>query len=399
MLYRYRAIAANGQVISGDEEAANPGELDGRLQRRGFELLTAVPGGRWQLRRAAALPRRELIDFCFHLEQLCHAGVPLLDALGDLQASSEQPRSRETLAALIDAIAGGRPLSQALAAAPASFPPLFANLIRAGETGGCLPEILHRLGHSLRDEDELLTHSRRALIYPAVVATTLIAAMGFLMIFLVPQLRQFVAGTGQTLPLHARLLFGLADGIAADWPLLLALTAGLPLAGSLAIRRDARCREFCDRWQLRLPLYGALLKKADLARFAGTLALLYGAGIPVLEAIRESAGSLGNGVLRRAIADVGRHIGEGSNLAQAFARSGLFPPLLIRMLHVGESTGRLADALTHAAHFYRRDVQEAAARTRTLAEPLLTLVLGLLLGWIVLAALGPIYDIIGRLAP
>lgn len=399
MRYRYRAIATNGQVVSGHEEAASPGELDGRLQRRGLELLAAVPGRRWQLRRAAALPRRELIDFCFHLEQLSRAGIPLLDALQDLQASAEQPRSRATLAALVDAIAGGQPLSQALQASPASFPALFANLIRAGETGGCLPEILHRLGHSLRDEDELIADRRRALIYPALVASTLLAAMGFLMTFLVPQLKQFVAASGQTLPLHARLLFGLAEWINAGWPLLLAIAAGLPLIGGLAIRHDARCRDFVDACKLRLPLYGTLLKKADLARFSGTLALLYGAGIPVLEAIRESSGSLGNGRLRQAIAEVGRRIGEGSNLAAAFAASGLFPPLLIRMLHVGEITGRLDDALAHVAHFYRRDVQEAVARTRVLAEPLLTLVMGLLLGWIVLAALGPIYDIIGRLAP
>lgn len=399
MRYRYRAIAADGRVVSGDEEATSPGELDGRLQRRGLELLAAVPGRRWQRRRPTALPRREQIDFCFHLEQLCQAGVPLLDALRDLQGSTEQAGSRATLAALIDAIAGGQPLSQALRAAPASFPPLFANLIQAGESGGCLPEILHRLGHSLRDEDELLAHSRRALIYPALVAATLGAAIGLLMIFLVPQLKQFAAGTGQVLPLHSRLLFGLAAGIAADWPWLLAAAAGLPLAGGFAIRHDRRCREFLERCQLRLPVYGALLKKAELARFAGTLALLYGAGIPVLEAIRESAGSLRNGVLRRAIADVARQIGEGSNLAAGFARSGLFPPLLIRMLHVGESTGRLDDALAHAAHFYRRDVEEAAARARSVVEPLLTLVMGLLLGWVVLAALGPIYDIIGRLAP
>lgn len=399
MRYRYRALTADGQVVSDEEEALSPGELDGRLQRRGLELLAAVPGSHWQLRRAAALPRRELIDFCFHLEQLSRAGVPLLDALRDLQASTEQQHSQATLAALADAIAGGQPLSQALQTAPASFPALFANLIRAGETGGCLPEILHRLGHSLRDEDELIADRRRALLYPALLAGTLVAAMGFLMIFLVPQLRLFVTSSGQTLPLHARLLFGMAEAIAAKWPLLLALAVGLPLTASLAIRHDARCRDFVDAGKLRLPLYGTLLKKADLARFAATLALLYGAGIPVLEAIKESSGSLGNGRLRLAIAEVGRRIGEGSNLAAAFAASGLFPPLLVRMLHVGENTGRLDEALAHVAHFYRRDVQEAVARTRTLAEPLLTLLMGLLLGWIVLAALGPIYDLIGRLAP
>lgn len=399
MDYRYRAIAADGRLVSGNEEAASPGELDGRLQRRGLELLAAVPAKRWQRQRTAALPRRELIDFCFHLEQLSRAGVPLLDALRDLQASSEQPRSRAILATLVDAIAGGQPLSQALQAAPASFPALFTNLIRAGETGGCLPEILHRLGHALRHEDELIADRRRALIYPALVAGTLAAALGFLMIFLVPQLKQFVAASGQTLPLHARLLFALADGIAANWPRLLGVAAALPLIAGLAIRHDSRCRDFVEAGKLRLPVYGTLLKKADLARFAATLALLYGAGIPVLEAIRESSGSLGNGRLRLAIAEVGRRIGEGSNLAAAFAASGLFPPLLVRMLHVGESTGRLDEALAHVAHFYQRDVQEAVARTRTLTEPLLTLIMGLLLGWIVLAALGPIYDIIGRLAP
>lgn len=399
MLYRYRAIAANGQVLSGKEEAASPGELEGRLLRRGLELLAANPAKRGQRYRTAAMPRRELIDFCFHLEQLCRAGVPLLDALHDLQTSTEQARSRATLSTLIDAIAGGQPLSQALQAVPGSFPAVFINLIRAGETGGCLPEILRRLGHALRSEDELRADSRRALIYPALVATTLVAATGFLMVFLVPQLKQFVASSGQMLPLHARLLFAFAEGIAANWPTLLCAATGLPLLIGMAIRHDARCRDILDRGKLRLPLYGTLLKKADLAQFAGTLALLYGAGIPILEAIQESSGSLGNSKLRQGVAEVGRRIGDGSNLATAFAASGLFPPLLIRMLHVGENTGCLDEALTHVAHFYHRDVQEALARARTLIEPLLTLVMGLLLGWIVLAALGPIYEIIGRLAP
>lgn len=397
MRYRYRALTADGQVISGDDEAASPAELDGRLQERGLELIAAAPRAAWRWRRSGALPRRELIDFCFHLEQLCCAGVPLLEALHDLQASAEQPRSRATLAALADAIAGGQPLSQALRSFPADFPPLFANLVQAGERSGRLPEILRRLGHALREEDELAAQRRRALLYPALVAATLVAALGFLMVFLVPQLKQFVAGSGRTLPLHARLLFAGAELIAADWPLLLGTAAGLVFATHWAVHRDRRCRDLLERCQLALPVYGPLHRKAELARFAATLALLYGTGIPVLAAIRDSADCLGNGRLRAAIADVGRRIGEGSQLAAAFCHSRLFPPLLIRMLHVGENTGGLDEALAHVAHFYRRDVAEASARARTLTEPLLTLVMGALLAWIVLAALGPIYDSLGRL--
>lgn len=398
MRYRFRALAADGRLIRGETSATGLAELDGELQRRGLELLAASPGSRWRPRRNTAWPRRELIDFCFHLEQLCRAGVPLFDALADLQAASSDPRGRQALAAVATAVAGGSPLSQALAAAPAALPGHVVPLIRAGESSGCLPEILHRLGEALRDDDELHAQGRRALIYPAFVAASVLAALSFLTIFLLPQLRQFVAGSGQALPLHARLLFTAADAVAADWPLLLAALAGLLLAGKLALRYDARCRSRLEHLKLRLPVYGNLLKKADLARFAGTLALLYGAGIPVLAALDDSAAVIGNSVLRSAVAEVARRIASGSAPSKAFAASALFPPLLIRMLHVGENTGRLDEALHHVAHFYRRDVAEAAARVRSLAEPVLTLLLGLLLGWIVLAALGPIYDVIGRLA-
>lgn len=396
MRFRFRALAADGQLVLGETDAAGPEAVDALLALRGLELITASPARPVPWRRQAHWPNRELIDLCFHLEQLCGAGVPLHEALDELSKASEHPTTKRTLAAVTTAIAGGQPLSQALANAPTRLPAHVPALIRAGENGGCLPEILRRLGQALRSEDELRAQGRRALLYPAFVGATVLTALAFLTVVLLPQLKQFVVGSGQALPLHARLLFGLAEILQRHGAVALAALTGLVCIGALAVHRSGRCRRGYELGKLRLPLYGQLIVKAELARFAGTLALLYSAGIPVLDALKDSTAVLGNGVLRDAAANVGRRISEGSRIGAAFAAAGIFPPLLIRMLQVGESTGRVDETLEHVAHFYRRDVEETSARINALAEPTLTLILGLLLGWIVLAALGPIYDFVGR---
>lgn len=397
MRYDYRAIAESGRICTGRAHAANPADLEMRLRHLGLELIAGHPartdGGLFRRR----IPRAELINFCFHLEQLLQAGVPILEGLADLRDSLDHAAFRAIVADMLEDIEGGLSLSQSMDEHPEAFDRVFVSLVRAGEGSGRLPEILATRAESLKWEDELAAATRRGLIYPGIVAAVALSAAAFLMVYLVPQLKLFVHNMGQALPLHTRALFRISALLGEHWPWLAAATLGLAMAARVAPARSPAIRRWVDRQKLRLPFIGKLLARIVLSRFATTFAMLYAAGIPVLEAIRQSQDFAGNHAIRTALAAVEGDIRAGSPIAGAFAATGLFPPLVVRMLRVGETTGSLDTALRNVSYFYTREVRESAARIQALIEPALTLFMGLLLGWIMLSVLGPIYDVIGRI--
>ena len=202
---------------------------------------------------------------------------------------------------------------------------------------------------------------------------------------------------GQELPLQTRLLFFVSDLLIAYWYLALLLPAAALIGGALVLHTNPAARLRFDAFKLRLPLLGAILRKIILSRFANTFALLYAAGIPILDSIRTTRDVVGNLVIENGLRRVEQLIGEGQNVTQAFHGVGLFPPLIIRMLKVGEGTGALDEALTNVSYFYNRDVRESVEKVQAMIEPLLTLLLGGMLGWIMLSVLGPVYDVISRI--
>lgn len=375
----------------------NPIDLEMRLKHMGLDLILGKPVKHGYLWGGTGIDRRDLINFCFQLEQLIRAGVPLLEALTDLRDSMEQPQLKEVTASLVENIEGGQTLSQALAAHPDLFNRVFISLIQAGEVSGNLSFVLDSLTESLKWEDELISHSRRLMLYPAFVGTIVLSATGFLMVYMVPQLKMFVKNMGQALPLHTRALFLVSDLLVQYWyaPLLLLVCSWICI--HLLLRHNPLARQRYDALKLALPLVGGILKKIILSRFANTFAMLYAAGIPVLEAIHTTQGVVGNRVVRQALEQTEQAIREGSNMAAAFRETGLFPPLVVRMIKVGENTGALDKALLNVSYFYNRDVQESVSRAQALIEPLLTLLLGALLGWIMLSVIGPIYDVISHI--
>lgn len=397
MLYDYKAVSAEGKMTYGRLDAINTVDLEMRLKRMELDLVTGTSVEQRALFGNRKIPRPELINFCFHLEQLSRAGVPLLDGLTDLRDSIEHPRFREVIASLIENIEGGQTLSQAMSTHPEVFSQVFINLIHAGEASGQLPEVLLSLSESLKWEDELASHTKKLLTYPAFVATIVLATTFFLMIYMVPQLKMFVKNMGQTLPIHTRLLFFVSDLLVNYWYAVLILPVIALAAALLTLHHNPLARLRLDRLKLELPVLGPILKKIILSRFANTFAMLYAAGIPVLESIRTTQQIVGNLAVQQALQRVEQLIREGRNVAGAFHDVGMFPPLVVRMLRVGENTGGLDKALLNVGYFYTRDVKEAVGRAQTLIEPLLTLFMGVLLGWIMLSVIGPIYDIISKL--
>lgn len=397
MLFDYKAVSMEGRMVFGRIDAINLVDLEMRLKRMDLDLVTGRPIDRHTLFGSRKIPRPELINFCFHLDQLARAGVPILEGLGDLRDSIENPRFREVIAGLIESIEGGQTLSQAMAGHPSVFSKVFVSLIRSGETTGQLPEVLSSLNESLKWEDELASHTKKLLMYPAFVGTIVLSATFFLMIYMVPQLKQFVKNMGQALPPQTQLLFFVSDLLVGYWWLFLSLPVLAVVVGQLVLRSNPLARLRLDGMKLALPIFGPILKKIILSRFANTFAMLYAAGIPILESIRTTQDIVGNRVVRKALVRVEQSIREGQNVAGAFHDAGLFPPLVVRMLRVGENTGGLDKSLRNVSYFYNRDVKESVEKAQTLIEPMLTLFMGALLGWIMLSVIGPVYDVISKI--
>lgn len=393
--FAYRAVTPDGQIVRGRIEAANLDDLEQRLARQRLELLTSRPALRWL--QPASPPTRELINFCFHLEQFLRAGVPILDALADLEEATEHPGFRTTITAVRRAIEGGDTLSQALDRHPASFGAVFSNLVRAGEQAGELPSVLRELAASLKRDDELAAFTRRIAIYPAIVAVIILTAIAVALLHVVPELAKLFHTAGRPLPLQTRLLIGVSDFLRHFGTILAAslLVIGVVLRRAIATRPDLRRRR--DTLLLNIPLLGEVRRKLILARFTGLLAMMYRAGIPVVNALRIAADTVDSLPLQEGLRHAAGQIERGRSLSESFQDTARFPALVTRMLRVGEHTGALDNALANVGYFYERDVREAIARLQASVEPALTVILGLLLLAVMSAVLLPIYDIVTQL--
>ena len=397
-LYTYKAIDAEGKAVLGRADAVNVFDLEQRLSRMGLDLVSGAPSAqKTRLIGGSQVKRQDLINFCFHLEQLASAGVPIVEGLIDLRESVENLRFREVVAGLVETIEGGKNLSGALADYPEVFSKVVVSLVRSGEQTGKLPEVLKGLAETLKWEDELAAQTKKLLIYPLFVGGIVTLVTFFLMIYLVPQMVGFIRNMGQEIPLQTRILIHVSNFFVNFWWAVaaapFAIWYGLKAAAgtypSVAFR--------IDDLKLRVPYIGPILRKIILSRFASSFAMMYSSGITVLDAIRSSEEIVGNRPLENALRTAGQQIAEGKGLTQAFTDVGLFPALVIRMLKIGENTGALDKALLNVAYFYNREVKEGIDRVQAMIEPAMTVVLGAILGWVMLAVLGPVYDTISKL--
>jgi type IV pilus assembly protein PilC len=395
-LYSYRAVDDLGKTHKGLQDAANQVDLELRLRRSGLDLIDAKLDRSKSGMGGRKIKRTELITFFFNLEQLTRAGVPLLESLADLRDTMNDPHFREIIANLVESIEGGKKLSQAMAQHPDAFDKIFISLTFAGEESGRLPEVFQHITESLKWQDEMSSHAKTILLLPAVVGTVVAGVTFFLMIYLVPQLVSFIKGMGQEIPIQTRILIATSSFFVNYWYVLLAVPVILPIAGKLIISSSPEMRFKFDQIKLDMWVIGPILRKIILARFANTFAMMYGSGITILDCITNSRDVVNNLAVAKSLEDVTHEIESGKNLTQSFQNTGMFPPLVIRMLKVGEATGSLDKALLNVSYFYDRDVKNSIKKVQTMIEPTMTIVLGALLGWVMLSVLSPIYDIIGK---
>jgi len=397
--FEYKAIDKTGQPARGGLDAVNEVDLELRLRRMGLDLITCKQVDRRtkSIGAGGAVTRQDLINFCFDMEQMVRSGIPILDGLRDMRDSIDSPRFREVLTVMTEDMEVGNVLSQCMATHPDVFDRVFISLIRAGEQSGQLPEVFKNLAETIRWQDELLSQTRRLLMYPMFTLVVVVGVMAALLIFLVPQIAGLFKSMGMALPMQTKILLAVSEFTKSYWLPILLLPTSAAITLVTVVKRSPKAAYLWDHAKLRIPVIGPIIQKIILSRFTNTFGLMYRSGVTVLDAIRITEEVVGNRVVADGLNRAVQQVASGESLTEAFNNLGLFPPLVIRMLRVGESTGALDTALANVTYFYNRDVKDAVDKGMKMLGPALTLVLGGMIAFVIWAVLGPVYDILAKM--
>lgn len=393
--FRYEALDAAGRTVSGIVQADTARQA--RTQLRAQGLLPAVidrVDARERARQAWArgLSATELSLLTRQMATLLESGLTMEQSLNALIEEAAEPLAREVLAGVKTEIIAGSSLAGALGVYEKSFPDFYRALVHGGEQSGALPTVLQHLADYLDARQALRQKTSLALIYPVLVTVVAVLIVTGLLIYVVPQVVQVFQQSRQSLPLLTRALIGLSDFLRATWPYLVVFIAGAAAAVRVLLRRDAVKRRW-HQWQLRMPGLGALIRGINTSRFASTLAILVGGGVPLLTALQSGAQVMTNVVMRVAVERVIGRVREGASLARALGETRAFPPLLVHLVASGETSGKLEQMLERAAQLETRALERRLAVFLTVLEPAMILVMGGIVLMIVLAILLPIIEI------
>jgi type IV pilus assembly protein PilC len=397
--YKFKTIDGNGKVRSDSMVASNPMELEKRLGSMGFDLLSYREHSKVSssILRKKTISRRDLINFTFHVEQLTKSGVPLLDSLKDIRDSLDYSHFTDVLQTVIDDIEGGKTLSLAMMEHPQIFDRVYVTLVRVGEETGRLADVLRDLADTIRWQDELASHTKKIMIYPAIVTVVVMSVVSFLMIYLMPQLLPFIKNLGTEIPTHTKVLIAVSSAFVNYWYIIFSVPVIVFIAIKLIAKRNKALKYILDSIKLKIWLFGPLVMRVKLARFANYFAMMYSSGITVLNALRIAEDMMDNLVLEDSIRRARNSISEGVQISESFQATGVFPSMIVRMLKVGEDTGAMDEALLNVSYFYNREVRESIEKIEPAMMPALTVLLGGIMMWIMLAVLGPVYDAVANI--
>ena len=395
--YKYRALNTRGRQVRGVLAAANELDLHNSLHATGLELLQCSALSDKKSGSSGFLPgkkvgNRELIQLFTHLQQMQGAGVSLLDALSDIRETTDHDRLRDIMSEIHKDVSDGSSLSESMARHPKVFTSLYISLISSGEETGDLTSVYAQLIRYLKWVDDMQRKVKKATRYPMVVTIVVFAVLIIMMAVVVPQIVGFITTEMNTeIPWYTASLIATSDFFVSFWYTFLIVPALLFGAYKVSRHLSDDIAYKYDLMFLNMPKFGGLIRKIDIARFAQTFGALFASGIPVLKGLEASRQTVGNLAITEALVNVQDMVKNGSSLSDAFAASGEFPSLVIRMLKVGEESGNLTHTLDEVAEFYTKDVDEAVEAMITMIEPALTAILGGMIMWIAAGVFGPIY--------
>lgn len=399
-LFKYTAVNRAGKTVRGRIEARSSDDLDARLGKLGLSLVSsdvvksgARPGSLFFQR---SITRDELSQFCFYIERLVAGGVPLLEGLSDVRDSVSNPSLRYVVGLIIQEIESGTTLSVALSKHPKIFDEIFVSLVAAGEKSGELDKVLRNLGESIKWQAAIVTRTKKVFRYPLMALLVVTGAAYFLLAKVVPQIVKVLTSLGQELPPQTTALIATAEFVEEKGLLLIGTIAAAVVAFIVASKVVPGVDYMLDKFKVRMPIFGSVAEKLILSRFVNVFGMLYASGITVVEGLRISRGAMGNKFLSRGMDGVIDSIINGSTLFKAFNESGLFPPLVLRMIRLGETTGGVDSAMIEIKNYFDKDAEEAIETAQEAINPIMMLIVAGLLIWVVLAVYGPLYDIVGQ---
>lgn len=398
--FNYKAIDGDGKTIRGSMNASSVPELEQRLSGLQLDLITSKElANKKSLFSFGSkkLKRRDLIDLFFHLQQMTSVGIPIIDAIDDLMNEGNNPSLVGIASQLSRLLNEGNTLSEAMAKSSELFTPIMIAAIAAGEQSGELQQVLSQLTESLKKQDELVEQTKKALRYPAFALAVFLGATVFLLVYLVPKLTNFITSLGYELPFYTKALIFTSHVIINYWYIIVTVALVTTTLFLTLLKKNASFRLKFDYLILTVPLIGPTLKKGILARFSNYFSMLYESGVPVLKCIDISSTIAGNKSIEYALIRTHDFVSSGSSISDAFEAVGMFPSLVQRMVHTGESTGDIGSALRNVSYFYERDTNDAIERIQKMIEPITIMIVGGLLLWVMLSVLAPIYEIIGSI--
>ena len=335
---------------------------------------------------------RDLIQLFIHLEQMQSAGVPMLESLADIRDTTDHPTLRDIMSDIHRSVSEGSPFSEAMALHPKAFNSLHVSLVSAGEETGDLTSSYKQLIKYLKWIDYMQGKIRKATRYPMILIVVIVLTITVMMGFVVPQIVGFIRNMHMELPWYTTSLIATSDFFASYWYLVLSLPVIFFFAVKTMRKSSDKFAYKWDYYMLRAPIFGSLIRKTNIARFCQTFGAMFASGIDILKAIRNARLTVSNRALIEALEGIENQIRNGEPLSQAFNASGEFPSLVVRMLKVGEESGKLEPVLDQISDFYTADVDEAVQGMIAMIEPSLTGLLGGMILWIAAAVFGPIYS-------
>ncbi|MFZ5897813.1 MAG: type II secretion system F family protein [Bacillota bacterium] len=398
-LFAYQIIDRTGNTVTGRMDAEHEFAVAARLRRQGYTVLDVTPVKESAIRQSFTFRRNvnigELSLFSRQMAAMLDAGIPLTRCLNTLSKQVTNPTLARAVAETARNVEAGMGFSEALRGYPDIFPSLYIDMVRAGEVGGSLEEMLRRLSEQLERDKQLRDSVRSATFYPTVVLCFAGLVVMGMMFFIVPIFVKFFPA-GATLPLPTRVLMSVSDSLRHFWYLWFAGFAAVFFSARFYVRSPAGRRSW-DRLKLKLPIMGPLFQRTVIARFARTFSTLLSGGIPVLQALAAAGPASGNAVIVEAVELAAEKIEEGKTIAGPLEESGVFPPMVTQMVAVGEETGSLALLLTRIAEFYEAEVAAMARGLVALVEPVLIIIIGCIIGGIIISMYLPIFTVVTQI--
>ncbi len=389
-VFEWEGKDKNGKVVRGEVRSGGEAQVSATLRRQGV-LVTKVKKRR--MRGGSSIKQKDIAIFTRQLATMMKAGVPLLQAFDIVGRGATNPRLTKLLNDIRTDVETGTSLSVAFRKHPMQFNALYCNLVEAGEQGGILEQLLERLAVYEEKTMQLKQKIKSALVYPVAVMVVAFVVLTIIMIFVIPTFKEVFTSFGAELPAPTLAVMWLSEQFVKYWWLLFGVMIGGGYFFIQTWRRSEKMQMAMDRLFLRLPVFGDLIRKAVLARWTRTLSTMFGAGVPLVEALDSVGGAAGNAVYAQATEQIQKEVSTGTALTMAMQNTGVFPTMVLQMASIGEESGSLDHMLAKAAEFYEEEVDEMVKGLSSLMEPFIIVILGVMIGGIVVSMYLPIFKL------